>query len=66
MSVGRLGVITKLVMKISPQVPVRRTRTQLSFQAWIDKIKTIQSEFVGNGNRVPKNIMKDFDETQVG
>jgi GTP-dependent phosphoenolpyruvate carboxykinase len=52
-------------MKISPQVPVRRRRRQLSFQDWIEKMKRVQSAFVENDKRVPTAIMKEFEETQV-
>ena len=42
-SVGRLGVITKLVMKIQPQVPVRRRRSPLTIWEWIGQLKAIQT-----------------------
>lgn len=46
-SVGRLGVITEVTLRIKPQQAVKRKLTELSFQEFAQQIKTVEDQ-VGN------------------
>jgi hypothetical protein len=44
-SVGRLGVITELTMRIKPQQAVRRSLQELNYEEFAVQIKNVQEEF---------------------
>jgi len=44
-SVGRLGVITELTMRIKPQQAVRRSLQELNFEEFAAQIKEVQEEY---------------------
>ena len=68
-SVGRLGIITKLVLAIVPNIQVRRSLDQMSTQQWIDQLKQVQDRYVqalGDNNMdAAAEALSELDETQV-
>ena len=68
-SVGRLGVITDLTLKIKPQQAVTRNLKDIDITQFAAEIKAVQEEFKDakskNDNKAIKNAMSRLDETQA-
>ena len=62
-SVGRLGIIIDLTFKIVRNSPVRRTATQITSDAFVRRMKTIQEQYIVMGDKSP--AVKALGETQV-
>lgn len=68
-SIGRLGIITELTMRIKPQQPVQRKLQNLNFQEFANQVKGTQDAYnaavaSGNDNAI-KAALFQVDETQA-
>ncbi|KAL4438020.1 hypothetical protein ABPG77_004241 [Micractinium sp. CCAP 211/92] len=68
-SVGRLGVVTELTLKIKPQMAVPKSLQQLTFAQFAGQIKSSQDKYnaaKARGNvEGMKQVLFEVDETQV-
>ncbi|GMH44322.1 hypothetical protein BSKO_12256 [Bryopsis sp. KO-2023] len=68
-SVGRLGIITELTLKILPQVLVERTNTGMGFDRFVDDMRVIQDAYRSaraSGDRMGMFMaLSPVDETQL-
>lgn len=61
-SVGRLGVVTALTLKVTPSVPVRRTTVKVSYDAMVADVTAVQKAYVaamaasGNNPTAPEVV----------
>jgi len=62
-SVGRLGVLLDVTLKISLNVNVRRTARPLSSSAFVQRMKEVQRAFNLNGESA--QAVQELGETQV-
>jgi hypothetical protein len=62
-SVGRLGVLLDVTLKISLNVNVRRTSRALSSSAFVQRMKEVQRAFNLNGESA--QAVQELGETQV-
>ena len=67
--VGRLGIITKLVMTILPNGQVKRRLQELTIQELIDQVKQTQQDYVNalalDSAAAIQAALDQLDETQV-
>lgn len=68
-SIGRLGVITELTMRIKPQQAITRNLQDTDFPAFAKEIKSVQDDYVAAKQANDTNAMKQalfrVDETQA-
>jgi FAD binding domain/D-arabinono-1,4-lactone oxidase len=68
-SVGRLGVITELTMRIKPQQAVRRSLQELDYEEFAAQIKKVQEEYktarASGDQDAQKRALAQIDETQA-
>ena len=68
-SVGRLGVITQLTLKIVPQQAVRRAEQDMTIASFADQVKQVQVAYMQakhtNSSSAVWTALHSLNETQV-
>ncbi len=69
MSIGHIGVIHELTLKIVPQVPVQRTLTEGTIDSLVQQLKSVQAAFLDakrtGGEDAIAAAIRPLDEMQV-
>ena len=67
MSVGRLGIITQVKLRVAANVPVRRTLTQVSFAEFASQVLAVQAAYVAAATPdAQAAALEPLRQTQVG
>ena len=69
LSVGRLGVIVEVTLKIVPNELMVRTGREITFNEWVDELHVVQENYkaalAANDSAAADKVLAQIDETMV-